>query len=379
MRKILFIMIALFAHSFLNGQEGISFKNCTWQEAVSEARSDDKPIFIDFYTEWCGPCYNMSKNIFVLHSVGSFYNDNFICLKIDAEKGEGVELARRYNVRSYPTYLFVDSVTESEIHRSSGSQERDVFLFTGASALQPKLRSTYLIEQYEEGNRNPDFLIDYAMYKGSIHDSKSVDAVCALLDNVEGYSLSNKRVWNLFVRYVKGVKSSLFKEFVADFEELESLYGKESVSSKLYEETKYLRDRDMVLSLPNFIGKDVVLMYMDYDMAFNSKDYVKASEMADCLMAYNGVLAEEVCRYLYYVARSNLYGEYPHIWHSKCLEVSRFVAYNHPDRDDASIHQLYALQLEMWAGRVGKKLIEPSFGVKEYSMRPKDLKAKPKK
>lgn len=82
-------MIALLVCSFMSAQEGIQFKKCSWNEALEVARKENKIIFIDFYTEWCGPCYNMAQQVFVLHSVGSFYNSNFISLKIDAEKGEG--------------------------------------------------------------------------------------------------------------------------------------------------------------------------------------------------------------------------------------------------------------------------------------------------
>lgn len=71
-------------------------------------KKEKKPIFIDFYTQWCGPCLNMAENIFTLGSVGNFYNDHFVCLKIDAETGEGVELAKKYEVASFPTFVFVN-------------------------------------------------------------------------------------------------------------------------------------------------------------------------------------------------------------------------------------------------------------------------------
>lgn len=379
MIKLLVVVIALLAHSTISAQEGISFRERSWQEAIVLAKQENKPVFIDFYTEWCGPCYNMAKQVFVLYSVGSFYNDNFICLKIDAEKGQGIALAKKYNVKSYPTYLFINPQTEEEIHRSSGRQEAETFIFTGKSALDSTLCSSYLTREFAGGNRNPQFLIDYAMYKGSIHDYKSVGNICDSLIGIDGYSLENKKMWELFVKYVKGTENPLFKKFVTDFAKLEQLYGSNATSMKLYNEVQYSKDRNMVASLPQFAGKDAVMMYIDYNLAFSAKDYAKAAKVADSLMAYSGILYDEVCRFLYYVARSNLYGEYPTEWHDKCLEISRYIAYNHPNRDDASIHQLYAQQLEMKAIRRGNGLPTPVFGSKNYTMRPKDLKAKPKK
>ena len=97
------------------------------------AKKEKKPIFIDFYTQWCGPCLNMAENIFTLGSVGNFYNDHFVCLKIDAETGEGVELAKKYEVASFPTFVFVNP-GNFPFHRSFGpGSEKDLCLSDGTT------------------------------------------------------------------------------------------------------------------------------------------------------------------------------------------------------------------------------------------------------
>ena len=135
-------------------------------QGYGEKREKNR-FFIDFYTQWCGPCLNMAENIFTLGSVGNFYNDHFVCLKIDAETGEGVELAKKYEVASFPTFVFVNPKTEKAIHISGSNQDRETFLFTGASALDPKKTSVYLMEQQKAGNTKPEFLLDYAYYAAS--------------------------------------------------------------------------------------------------------------------------------------------------------------------------------------------------------------------
>ncbi len=50
----------------------------------------------------------MAKKYFTLETVGKEFNKNFICLKVDAEKGEGPTLAKKYAVRAYPTLVFTD-------------------------------------------------------------------------------------------------------------------------------------------------------------------------------------------------------------------------------------------------------------------------------
>ena len=102
MKKYILLIFACIYAIHLSAQNaGINFLHgTTWTEAVAKAKAENKLIFIDFYTQWCGPCLNMAENIFTLGSVGNFYNDHFVCLKIDAETGEGVELAKKYEVAS---------------------------------------------------------------------------------------------------------------------------------------------------------------------------------------------------------------------------------------------------------------------------------------
>lgn len=84
---------------------GIEFNHGSWAEIVSKAKAENKLIFIDFYTQWCGPCLNMAQNVFTQPEVGEFYNQNFVNAKIDAEHGEGRDLAKKYKIRFYPSYV----------------------------------------------------------------------------------------------------------------------------------------------------------------------------------------------------------------------------------------------------------------------------------
>jgi thioredoxin 1 len=90
--------------------EGIKFKHITLEEAKKQAKKNEKYIFIDAYTSWCGPCKQMAATSFKSAKVGSIYNEKFINLKIDVEKdADGPELAKNYKVRAYPTLLIIDS------------------------------------------------------------------------------------------------------------------------------------------------------------------------------------------------------------------------------------------------------------------------------
>lgn len=98
---ILFWMIAVIL-PLSSFAQGVDFKSLTMKEAQAVAEKEKKMIFIDFYTTWCGPCKMMSSEVFTQDQVGEYFNRTFVNLKVDAEKGEGVELAKKYQVKAYP-------------------------------------------------------------------------------------------------------------------------------------------------------------------------------------------------------------------------------------------------------------------------------------
>ncbi|MDZ7935303.1 MAG: thioredoxin family protein [Emticicia sp.] len=86
----------------------VSFEKSDFKNALTKAKNENKPIFVDFYTGWCGPCLMFTQTILTDKEVGKYMNKTFINLKYDAEKGEGVILSKKYNVMAYPTLLILD-------------------------------------------------------------------------------------------------------------------------------------------------------------------------------------------------------------------------------------------------------------------------------
>src|SRR5690606_35593617 len=94
----------------------------------------NKPIFIDVYTEWCGPCKWMDQNVFNQKEVGDYMNKNFISVKLDAEKGFGKAFAKAYHIGSYPTYVYFNQ-NGDVVLTTSGSLDIDKFLHLSKKAL----------------------------------------------------------------------------------------------------------------------------------------------------------------------------------------------------------------------------------------------------
>lgn len=118
--SVLFIALLSFALFSCNGSTGkrttatikkstVKFdKSAKLSNVLDKATAEGKLVFVDFYTSWCLPCKMMDQDVFTDQQVIKFLNENFISYKVNAEKGNGVNLAFIYDVQAYPTLLFLD-------------------------------------------------------------------------------------------------------------------------------------------------------------------------------------------------------------------------------------------------------------------------------
>jgi thioredoxin 1 len=114
---------------------GIKFTNSRLEAAKKEAAKTGKLIFIDAYTDWCGPCKIMAKTSFKDPKVAELFNANFINLKIEMEKDpDGREVAMKYSVKAYPTLLIIDS-DGNLVKQTLGLQSAERLLDFGKSVL----------------------------------------------------------------------------------------------------------------------------------------------------------------------------------------------------------------------------------------------------
>ncbi len=159
------IILASLLYSFTAYSQGVNFSHGEYSSAQSLAEKGGKMIFVDFYTDWCAPCKKMTQTIFPQKEVGDFFNENFINLKVNAEKGEGVELAKKYSISEYPTFIFLNSNGEI-IYRFMGSREAPALIKEGEKAIQLFKNAPVLVNfglEFEKGNRDKEFLRQYCI------------------------------------------------------------------------------------------------------------------------------------------------------------------------------------------------------------------------
>src|ERR1700722_8589878 len=90
--------------------ENIHFYEGSWEQAVAAAKKQNKSIFLDAYASWCGPCKTMDAEVYRDSKVADYFNRKFVSFRIDMEKGEGPDLAKRFrSIDGYPSLLFFNT------------------------------------------------------------------------------------------------------------------------------------------------------------------------------------------------------------------------------------------------------------------------------
>jgi len=162
MKKQLLIASTLFISMVSFGQ-GIVFEHGTRKEVLEKAKQTNKPIFVNVYSSWYEPSKKMSNEVLILEEVGKVYNANFVCYQIDAVKGEGIEFVKKYDVKYYPTFLFIKP-NGTLFSREVGTMHSSDFIKLPKTALDDLKDSKPMVvwdKEYPTKKNDPAFLLDY--------------------------------------------------------------------------------------------------------------------------------------------------------------------------------------------------------------------------
>jgi len=85
--------------------------------------NSDKPVLIDFFATWCGPCKTLAP---ILKEVKDTLGERISIIKIDVDKNQ--ELASKYQVRGVPTMVLYQS--GKQLWRQSGVLTKDDIIKT---------------------------------------------------------------------------------------------------------------------------------------------------------------------------------------------------------------------------------------------------------
>lgn len=243
----------------------IEFRDGNWEKILKMAKKEKKMVFVDCYTSWCGPCKMLAKNVFTQDSVADFYNKHFVCVKIDMEKGEGVQLAKQYEVGAYPTLLYIDA-TGKQIHGVTGYMQPSELIRSGEKALSGKGTLADLRQRYEAGEREEEFVKEYMEVLFKVCRTKLQKEVATeYVSGLDAKRFYTRETWNIIVKNLSDPLSPILKKVMG---------------------TKYY--------FCNFISRDTVDLFLDYTLksavsGFVWQDMKKSNfnkERYDELLAY---------------------------------------------------------------------------------------------
>jgi thioredoxin-related protein len=206
--------------------QGIEFNHGNWNEIKAQAKKENKLIFLDFYTVWCAPCKKMAMEVFPLPEAGEFFNQHFINVKVDAEKGEGIDLAKTYRPSGYPTLVFTDAEGK-QLYRTGGAENASDLIKSAKVALNPQGNYERLKEQYVKNELSKEELYNYMI----IVKAKGKDAeVNGVFDRYfELFNQTSKQAFEMIEEYVSSSDSKSFKYLQAHRNDFYRSAGKKQV------------------------------------------------------------------------------------------------------------------------------------------------------
>lgn len=295
----LFIGILAFA-------QGIKFEDSNFAAILAKAKKENKLVFIDAYASWCGPCKLMVKNIFPLKTVGDYYNGHFINAKIDMEKGEGIGLAKKYNVKAFPTYLFINGDGE-EVHRTLGYVEENDFIQFAKDAGDPNKRLTSLKQKFENGEKDPEFLKNLAgltLYNDAEFSGKVLDRYFQPKETLDqedvqmllaGTQSSESPLYKIF----KARKPDIVKVIGDKYDKFDKNINLNTILKKSYNaDTKTWNDNYFMTESQKFLTKEEAektLKRVKASRALKDKDIATYEKLTlDLYKEYSAASSEEL-------------------------------------------------------------------------------------
>lgn len=219
MKKFIFASLLMGACAMMASAQ-TEFRHITFDQALQAAQQEEKLVFIDFFTTWCGPCKMMSTKVFPEPAVGEYMNKTFIPIKLDAE-AEGQELAKKFGVRAYPTYVILNAKGE-KVADFAGAMQGDKFIDKLQSQLDPERSPERIAQRYQSGERTPQVVNAYAMQFMEQQKEKEgfevINNYWDSLSDAQRLAPENSFLFTVYTIELKDPKATYMKENLEKFD-----------------------------------------------------------------------------------------------------------------------------------------------------------------
>jgi len=170
------------------GNKGVQFQDDLSWTAI-KAKAENKYIFVDGFTTWCGPCKYMKNSVFPQQESGDYFNAKFISVGVqldttkadnDFVKGwykDAHDIMQEYNINAFPTFL-IFTPDGRVVHRVvGGSNTAGQFIARVQESFDPEKQYYTQLKKFEEGQRDSSFLRRMAIMARGVYDMKNAAVV----------------------------------------------------------------------------------------------------------------------------------------------------------------------------------------------------------
>lgn len=281
-------------------QGKVAFHEGTWQEAFAQAKKENKHVFVDAYTDWCHWCKVMDKETFTDPAIADYLNSEFIPIKMDMEKGFGIDVAMKFRVRAFPTTLYFNPDGEI-LHKVPGyEQDNSKFLDFLKEVRADDRDRVFAYNSQDFTQEHPEFMKG-VFGAGGKRKKADVEEVNAWLENQEDYF--TEEAWTVLSQAPTDEK---YQEMVmAHADKYVAMYGGAEFDSYLISRMVYPKVREAGKTKDKALYDQAMAMMAEYMIDDEDKanyeenfelSYLRASEdwraytqAADAILQKEGV------------------------------------------------------------------------------------------
>lgn len=205
----------------------------SFEEALKKSREENKPIFINWFADWAGPCHGMDQYVFSDQKFADWMDKNFVNLWINAVAGENQSWVKKYDAYRMAQYTVIDK-NGDVLFRIVGGHPLPEFQEIVALALDPKTTIPGMDSRYAKGERNQKFLRTYVdVLRYADRDEESNKVLDELFSMIKEKDLPKAENWD-YIRYkITSPDSELFKYVVDHKSDFVKNVGQQKVDDLL--------------------------------------------------------------------------------------------------------------------------------------------------
>jgi thioredoxin-related protein len=231
--RILYLFLLCISIQTVKSQNQFVPNDTPYKKALETAKTEGKPLFIMLYADWCPHCNLMKKEVFSDPNVIDFLKENYVCIWKNIEKEEGLALKNKYNTKSLPTFLFLDS-NETLLYELKGEMKTDEFMSEAKYALNSRMQLPYLEKEFlsDPSNSTKFFAYLNTLKKGKDRTELSVPTHIYLKTQSDAQLVSEIN-WRIIANGVTDINSREFQYVLKHQKEFAAVASQNRVDRKV--------------------------------------------------------------------------------------------------------------------------------------------------